>query len=288
MSIVQLEALGTTRRRARVSGAGPLVVLAVGLLALLVLAAAIAPLIAPHDPNAVNILDPLAGSSGTHLLGTDAEGRDLLSRLLYGARSSLLGPALVVVFAVTVGTTITVVSVWTGGWVDEVVTRLLDVMFAIPGLLLAIVATAIFGPGLVVCALALTIAYIPYMARLLRGPALKVRSQPYVAAYELQGFSGIRICTRHILPTLRPFIAAQATVAFGYALLDLAALSFLGLGVQAPTADWGVMVSSGEGDILRGYPEQALLASLLIVLTVVSVNIVGERVGRPPLEASAR
>src|SRR4029077_4912722 len=110
---------------------------------------------------------------------------------------------------------ITIVSVWYGGGVDEIVTRFLDVMFAIPGLLLAIVAAAIFGPGLLVCAFALAISYAPYMARLLRGPVLKVRGQPYIAAYELQGFSGARICARHVLPAVRPFIAAQAAVTFG-------------------------------------------------------------------------
>jgi peptide/nickel transport system permease protein len=278
MSSLQLDALAPRSRPRPASRAGPLIVIAAGALLLLATAAIFAPLIAPHDPNAVNILNPLAGSSSAHPLGTDGSGRDILSRLIYGARPSLVGPALVVTVAVVAGTTITMVSVWYGGWVDELMSRILDVMFALPGLLLAIVAAAIFGPGLLVCAVALTIAYIPYMARLLRGPALKVRSQPYIAAYELQGFSGVRICTRHMLPAIRPFIVAQAAVGFGYALIDLAALSFLGLGVQPPTADWGVMVSDGETNILRGYPQEAFFASFLIIVAVVSVNILGERI----------
>jgi peptide/nickel transport system permease protein len=276
MSIVQLDPLAGGTGVRRIRAAGPLIVVATTVLSVFIAAALLAPLFAPHDPNGVNILDPLAGASGAHPFGTDAQGRDLLSRLIFGARPSLLGPTIVVAVSVTAGATLTLIAVWRGGWIDELLSRLLDVMFAMPGLLLAIVAVAIFGPGLVVCALALTIAYTPYMARLLRGPALKVRSQPYITAYELQGFSAPRICLRHVLPALRPFIAAQAAIGFGYALIDLAALAFLGLGVQPPTADWGVMVSTGESDILRGYPQEALLASLLIVLTVISVNVVGE------------
>jgi peptide/nickel transport system permease protein len=115
------------------------------------------------------------------------------------------------------------------------------------------------------------------MARLVRGPALAVRNQPYIAAYELQGFSASRIWISQILPALRPFLVAQLAVGFGYALIDLAALSFLGVGVQPPAADWGVMVSAGESSILRGSPQESLFASVLIVIAVVALNVVGER-----------
>jgi peptide/nickel transport system permease protein len=281
MSTIQLRGRATGGWLRRLAGGDVLIRIAGGVLALVVVVALAAPLLAPHDPNAVNILNPLAGSSGAHPLGTDAEGRDLLSRLIYGARSSLLGPALVVVMAGSAGTLLALVSVWFGGWIDELLSRLLDVLFALPGLLLAIVAAAVFGPGLMVCVIALTISYTPYMARLLRGPALKVRSQPYVAASELQGFSPPRIWLRHMLPALRPFIVAQAAIGFGYALIDLAALSFLGVGVQPPAADWGLMVSDGESSILRGAPQEALFAGVLIVLTVVALNLIGERLAEP-------
>lgn len=281
MSTIQLRGRAKDGWLRRIAGGDALIGIATGVLALVVVVALAAPLLAPHDPNAVNILHPLAGTSGTNPLGTDAEGRDILSRLIYGTRSSLLGPALVVVVAGGAGTLLALVSVWFGGWIDELLSRLLDVLFALPGLLLAIVAAAVFGPGLIVCVIALTISYTPYMARLLRGPALKVRSQPYVAASELQGFSAPRIWLRHMLPALRPFIVAQAAIGFGYALIDLAALSFLGVGVQPPTADWGVMVSDGESSILRGAPREALFASALIVLTVVALNLIGERLAEP-------
>jgi len=281
MSTIQLRGPATGGWLRRLAGGDMLIRIAGGVLTLVVVVALAAPLLAPHDPNAVNILNALAGSSGAHLLGTDADGRDLMSRLIYGARSSLLGPALVVVMAGSAGTLLALVSVWFGGWTDELLSRLLDVLFALPGLLLAIVAAAVFGPGLIVCVIALTISYTPYMARLLRGPALKVRSQPYVAASELQGFSAPRIWLRHMLPALRPFIVAQAAIGFGYALIDLAALSFLGVGVQPPTADWGVLVSDGESSILRGAPQEALFAGILIVLTVVALNLIGERLAEP-------
>jgi peptide/nickel transport system permease protein len=273
---MQLYLANARRQVPRWTSPGPAVVTAAVALAGTAAAAICGPLLTSQSPTAVNLLDALAGPSHTHWLGTDASGRDLLARLLYGARPSLAGPALVVAASVLVGTLLCVVSVWYGGWVDATITRLLDVLFAVPGLLLAIVATALFGPGLVVCCMALAIAYVPYMARLLRGPALKIRNQPYIAGYELQGYSNVRIWTRHLLPAIWPFVAAQATVSFGYALLDLSALSFLGLGVQAPAPDWGVMVAGGEADILRGQPQEALYASLLIVLVVVSINLVGE------------
>ncbi len=281
MSAIQVRGRPTSGRLRRLAGGDVVIAIAGAVLAIVVVVALAAPLLAPHAPNAVDILNPLAGSSGAHPLGTDAEGRDILSRLMYGARSSLLGPALVVVMAGSAGTLLALVSVWFGGWIDELISRLLDVLFALPGLLLAIVAAAVFGPGLVVCVIALTISYTPYMARLLRGPALRVRSQPYVAASELQGFSAPRLWLRHMLPALRPFIVSQAAIGFGYALIDLAALSFLGVGVQPPTADWGVMVSDGESSILRGAPQEALFASVLIVLTVVALNLIGERLAEP-------
>jgi peptide/nickel transport system permease protein len=281
MSTAQLSIFGSGTWSRRFARMDALVWIATAILGVMVVVAIFAPVLAPHNPNTVDILNPLAGVSGSHPLGTDGEGRDLLSRLMYGARSSLGAPLLVVLIAGTLGTFLAVVAVWVGGWVDELISRLLDVLFALPGLLLAIVAAAIFGPGLPVCIAALSISYTPYMARLVRGQALKVRNQPYFAAYELQGFSGPGICVRHVLPALRPFIVSQAAIGFGYALIDLAALSFLGVGVQPPTADWGVMVSTGEPNILRGHPQEALFASLAIVLAVVSLNVIGERLSEP-------
>ena len=155
---------------------------------------------------------------------------------------------------VVVGVPIALAAAWNGGIVDGVISRVLDVLFAFPGILLAILVISLFGAGLRSAVVALAVAHLPYLARITRGAAIRERRLPYVEALELQGFSGIRICARHLTPNLLPLIVAQACVSFGYIMIDLAALSFLGLGVQPPTADWGVMISTGEQSLLRRLP----------------------------------
>lgn len=246
-------------------------------LILLVLAAALAPLIAPYPPDQTNILLANAPPSAAHLLGTDALGRDILSRLIYGARLSLLGPALIITLATTAGVTLAISAVWLGGWYDLVVGRVLDLLFAIPGLLVAIIAVAVLGTGLTAPVLALSLAYTPYIARVLRSSALRERHLAYIESCQLVGISGWAICLRHLLPNVLPLIRAQATLAFGAALVDLAAISYLGLGVQPPTPEWGIMVSDGQSALLNGYPLESLSAGLLIVFVVVLVNLLGER-----------
>jgi peptide/nickel transport system permease protein len=246
-------------------------------LIVLVLAAVLAPVIAPYPPDQGNILIANAPPSAAHLLGTDALGRDILSRLIYGARLSLLGPALIIALATTAGVTLAISAVWIGGWYDVIVGRILDLLFAIPGLLVAIIAVAVLGTGLLAPVLALSLAYTPYIARVLRSVALRERRLPYVESCQLVGYSGRAICLRHLLPNVMPLIRAQATLAFGAALVDLAAISYLGLGVQPPTPEWGIMVSDGQSSLLNGYPLESLSAGLLIVFVVVLVNLLGER-----------
>jgi peptide/nickel transport system permease protein len=143
---------------------------------------------------------------------------------------------------------------------------------------LAILAVAVFGVGLGAPIVAIAIAYVPYIARLVRGAGLRERRLPYVEAATVQGLGGWYICRRHLLPNLMPLVIAQATISFGYAMVDLAAISFLGLGVQPPTADWGAMVAEGQASILRGYPQEALFSGTLIVLAVMAFLILGERI----------
>ncbi len=246
-------------------------------LVLLVLAAVLAPLIAPYSPDQGNILIANAPPSPAHLLGTDAVGRDIVSRLIYGARLSLLGPALIIALATTAGVTLAISAVWIGGWYDVVVSRVLDLLFAIPGLLVAIIAVAVLGTGLIAPVLALSLAYTPYIARVLRSVALRERRLAYIESVQLAGFSGWAICLRHLLPNVMPLIRAQATLAFGAALVDLAAISYLGLGVQPPTPEWGIMVSDGQASLLNGYPLESISAGFLIVVVVVLVNLLGDR-----------
>lgn len=247
------------------------------LIVLLVLAMAVlAPLVAPADPNLGDLFKAFAGPSSEHWLGTDATGRDIASRLIYGARSSLFGPAAIVLLALVVGIPLALTAAWFGGWTAFVITRILDVLFAVPGLLIAIMAVAVFGPGLKAAVPALAIAYLPYTTRLIVAAAERERRQEYVHSLSVQGASALSITSRHMLRNIAPVLAGQATVAFAYALIDLASLSFLGLAVQAPQADWGVLASDRDS-VVQGHSMQVIAASVLIVLTVLSLFVLGSR-----------
>jgi peptide/nickel transport system permease protein len=256
---------------------GPAGIASAVVIAAATLTAVFGPLLAPYDPGLPNLSLSWAGPVGGHLLGYDSQGRDVLSRLLAGAQSSMLGPLAVVVLSVTAGTLLAITAAWRRGISDTAISSGLNVLFAFPGILLAILAAAIFGAGLPTAAIALSIAYLPYVARVLRGAALKERNQPYVAALEVQGASATAICLRHVVPNIGPLIVAQATILFGYAMVDLAAVSYLGLGVQPPTANWGVMISENQDGLLLGRPLPAVAAGLCIVTVVIAVNVLGER-----------
>ena len=246
------------------------------MLGLLVLVAVLAPLIAPYDPYAVSLMNSLEGPSAAHLLGTDEAGRDVLSRLIYAAQISLLGPLGVVIGATILGVLVGLLAAWNGGVVDGILSRVIEILFAFPGVLLAILVVAIVGPGLGSTVSALAVAYIPYMARVTRSVAIAERGSPYIQALEMQGMRAAQILTKHLLPNITPFVIAQATLLFGYAMIDLAALSFLGFGVQPPEADWGSMAAEGQSALIQGMPLPALAPGLLIVLSVVSFSLLGE------------
>jgi len=264
-------------RRRRFASNNVLVIACGAVIAVAVFLAIFGPLLAPHDPNAANLANAYVGPVAGHALGYDSQGRDLLSRLLTGARTSIAGPFLVVLFSMVAGSVLAVTAAWAGRWVDASISTVLDILFAFPAILLAVLAAAVFGAGLTAPTLALAIAYTPYIARVLRGAALRERAREYVDACEVQGLSAVAICARHLIPNLMPLIVAQATLLFGYAMVDFAAISFIGLGVQPPTADWGVMVASGQAGVLQGYPLESLSAGLCIVVVVVAVNLLGER-----------
>jgi peptide/nickel transport system permease protein len=266
--------------RARQARRDPVLAVCLAILVLICLAALLAPVIAPHNPDATNLLNSNAGPSAAYPLGTDSLGRDLLSRLIYGARLSLLGPALVVAAASISGTALAITTAWVGGKFDAVVSRILDILFAFPGLVLAILAVAMFGSGLAAPVVALAIAYMPYAARVVRAAALKERNLPYVSALYVGGYRARRICARHILPNILPFVVVQAVLSFGSALVDLSALSYIGLGVQPPTPEWGLMVADGQSGILSGHPAESLFAGIMIIITVVCSNLVGDRLSR--------
>lgn len=250
----------------------------VGLVLLaLVVVAVFAPFFAPYPPEQIDILAANQAPSPEHLLGTDSLGRDILSRLIYGARLTFLGPTLIILLATLAGVGLTISSVWRGGLYDRVVSRALDILFAIPGILVAVIAVAIIGPGLVAPVIALALAYTPYIARVLRSVAMRERHLAYIEAGTLMGHSGWWICRRHLIPNVMPMVRAQAALAFGAALVDLSAVSYIGLGVQPPAAEWGVMVAEGQAALLNGYPWEAISAGVAIVVVVLLVNVAGER-----------
>jgi peptide/nickel transport system permease protein len=241
--------------------------------------ALVVPLVSPHDPTAGNIVDRYLPASTEHWLGTDQAGRDLFTRLAYGARSSIVAALAVAALTATLGSTLALVAVWWGGLVDDLVSRLLDFLFAFPNLLLAVLAVAIFGARVETAVVALAIGYTPYSARVIRSVALRERTMPYVRSAELQGIPGPVITVRHLLPNVRQQIVTGATINFGYGMIDLAALSFLGFAVQPPDADWGLMVSEGQASLLAGYPAESLYAGACIVATVAALGYLGEKLG---------
>lgn len=282
------EITGVRRLTRRLGSTSWAVAVAAAIAALLVLMVVVGPFVAPHDPTAVDPINVFSGPSAQHLLGTDDTGRDIFSRLIYGARPSLLAPLVVMLIAGMAGTFVAVSAAWFGGWWDASVSRFMDLLFGFPGLILAVVAAAVFGSGLTAPVLALAVANVPYIARVLRPPAIRERRLPYVEALLMQGLSSRAICVRHLIPNLAPLIVVQIVVGFGYAMLDIAAISFLGLGVQPPTAEWGLMVANGKPAIVDGHPAQSLYAALTIVLVVVVFNVLGERVSQRLLAREER
>ncbi|WP_053386427.1 ABC transporter permease [Leucobacter japonicus] len=278
MSVAQLAAGRTPRAVQRAARADWLFRIALVVFGLVALAAALGPSVAPYDPNELSVGDINGVGSLAHPFGTDDVGRDILSRVLAGARTSVIAPIAVVLLSTVLGSALAIVAAWFGGVVRGTIARVIDVIFAIPGLVLAVLAVAMFGKGVVAPVIALSIAYIPVVARLTQTAASRELGKPYIAALRVQGVSSLAICFRHLVPALIPVVAAQVAVGFGYAMLDLAAISFLGLGEQPPAADWGSMIASGQAGILAGAPEQSMYPAILVVITVLSVSIIGARI----------
>ncbi|MEU6826241.1 ABC transporter permease [Streptomyces atriruber] len=244
-------------------------------LALVVLAAVLAPLLAPYAPDAIDLSASLVGTGGEHLLGTDSSGQDLLSRALYGARTSLIAPVLLLAVASVLGVFLGVLAAWRGGWVDALVSRLTDVMYAFPGLLFTVLIIAVFGAGMTTSVLALGLAFTPTIAKYTRSLALSEARKPYVDAYRVLGMGGARICAAHVVPNLARAVLGYLVVLFGEALMSLATLSYLGFGAQPPSSDWGLMVQEGQAAVVQGALLPAMVPGTAIALVVVSFNVVG-------------
>jgi len=249
--------------------------------ALLVIAAILAPLIAPHEPNAQNrdaiLLPPFwqEGGRAGFFLGTDAVGRDILSRLLYGARFSLFIGVVVVAIALTGGIVIGLVAGYFRGWVDTVIMRLMDIVLAFPSLLLALVLVAVLGPGLMNAMIAIALVLQPHFVRLTRAAVMAEKTKEYVVSARVAGAGPIRLMTRTILPNCLAPLIVQTTLSFSNAILDAAALGFLGMGAQPPTPEWGTMLAEAREFILRAW-WVVTFPGLAILITVLAINLVGD------------
>lgn len=248
------------------------VIVSMVILLLIIFMCIFAPLISPYSPTAQDLTNSLAMPSGAHLLGTDKVGRDLLTRVFYGGRTTLLSAIGVVAFSIVVGVPLGLVSGYYGGIVDTVIGRVCDVILSFPSLLLAFIFVAGFGRSITNAVIALGIVYVPMLTRLVRSLTMVEKNKTYVEAATSIGYSDARIMFRHILPNCISTITVQITLDLAYAILDLASLSFLGLGVQPPTADWGAMLDEGRNFLLQN-PLLALAPGLAIIVTVVALNI---------------
>lgn len=248
---------------------------------LLVLVAVFAPLIAPHMPNEqyrdALLTPPMWWQGGTSkfILGTDAVGRDMLSRLIFGARYSLFIGLVVVTFALTSGIILGLLAGYFRGWVDTLIMRVMDIILSFPSLLLALVLVAILGPGLFNAMLAIAIVLQPHFARLTRAAVMAEKNREYVVSAKVAGAGHIRLMLATILPNCLAPLIVQATLSFSNAILEAAALGFLGMGAQPPTPEWGTMLAAAREFILRA-PWVVTYPGLAILITVLAINLIGD------------
>ena len=265
---------GRVVRLKRLVAKNPLGAVGAGLITVLLLTAALAGVLAPFDPSA-QIARRLTGPAGVYLLGTDELGRDILSRIIYGTRISLYVGVVSVGIALGIGGTLGLLAGYFGGWVDNLLMRLMDVMFAIPSLVLAIAITGILGPNLTNAMIAIGLVYTPTFARVVRGPVLSVVQHEYVAAARTVGARHGRIVLRHVLPNVTAPIIVQTTLSLSTAILTEAVLSFLGLGTQPPEPSWGTMLGTGR-KFMETAPWVAVFPGFAIMLAVLGFNLLGD------------
>lgn len=244
-------------------------------LLLLVLACVAAPLLTPYDPAKLSPPNALKKPSLQYPLGTDHFGRDQLTRILYGGRISLRVGLISVAIGAGVGVTLGAIAGYWGGWVDEVISRLIDIKLAFPGILLAMAVVAVLGPSLYNLMIAVGIGTIPGFARLTRGQMLLAREFDYVTAARALGCSHLRIISRHILPNIMAPIVVYGTLSIAGAILASAALNYLGMGAKPPTPEWGLMLAESRDHIRRAW-WLATFPGVSIMLTVISINLLGD------------
>jgi peptide/nickel transport system permease protein len=253
----------------------PFAVLGGAVILCMALLAVFAPLLAPYDPIAINLGERLAAPSPAHWFGTDEMGRDILSRILHGARVSLVIGLVVITVAGGLGTVIGAASGYFGGRFDNVIMRCMDVILSFPSLVLAMALAAALGPSLRNAILAVAFVQIPKFARMVRGEALAIREKLFISAARVSGFRPPWIIFHHIIPNCMGSLMVLATLTVGDTILVAASLSFIGLGAQPPTAEWGAMISTGRKFLLDQW-WYATFPGIFIVITVIGFNILGD------------
>jgi peptide/nickel transport system permease protein len=252
-----------------------LALLGLVIVTLFALAALLAPVLAPFDPTAVNPTRRLEPPGFEHLLGLDNLGRDILSRLLYGSRWSLGTAAIATCLIMTIGVAVGAICGYFGGLLDEILMRLVDLLLAFPGLILALAIAGTLGPGIENVMLGLVTVWWAGYARIVRGMVLVVRERQYIEAARALGLSNKRIILRHILPNVLPPVIILATLEMGGLILAISGLSFLGLGVQSPETEWGSMLNDGRAFLLNA-PQLMIYPGVAISLVVIGLNLVGD------------
>jgi len=271
---VALDAARRRRRWARHMIRDKKALIGLIVLSALILGGLFAPLVAPYDPNIMDF-DMIAAPSWSHPLGTDDLGRDLLSRLIHGAQVSLFVGISTVAIALVAGVGLGIAAGYFGGWIDTIIMRYIDLQWAFPNFIIAVYLVAVFGTGLSNVIVAISLAFVDDFARIARGMVLSIREEQYIAAARTLGASDFRIMWRHILPNTMAPLIVQATFSVSYAILAEAGLSFLGLGVQASTPTWGLILAESRSFISRAW-WLGVYPGLFIMVTVLSINFLGD------------
>ncbi|MCA1033726.1 MULTISPECIES: nickel transporter permease [Bacillus] len=242
---------------------------------LYILLAILAPAISPYDPYEIDLVNKLQAPSAEHIMGTDDKGRDVFSRILYGSQLSLAVGFVSVLIGAVFGIVLGIISGYYGGWVDTLIMRFIDVLLAFPGLLLALAIVSALGPSLINVMIAVGIFSIPTFARIVRGSTLSVKKMEYIDAIKVLGARDSKIIFVHILPNIMSPIIVQGTLRLATSILSVAGLSFLGMGAQPPTPEWGAMLSDGR-DFLFTAPHIALFPGIAIATIVLAFNLFGD------------
>jgi len=239
------------------------------------LMSALADLIAPSDPYRINLAEKLSPPSFSHIMGTDQLGRDLFTRILYGGRYTLVLSAASVALALSIGLIVGTLSGYYRGWLDMAVQRVVDILMAFPSIVLAIALATFIGSRPETLIIAVGIAESPFMIRVIRASVLSIRELPYIEAVKLLGYSDIYVITRHVLPNIFYAVVTQSTLQMGSAILIIAGLGFLGIGIRPPIPEWGSMLNEAR-TYLMDHPHLLMFPGLMIFLSIVSFNVIGE------------